>query len=82
MTILGYDKQQKWWIFQKRALSNFMIQQSFMDSSTSGSASSSEAMLASTAVVTDLSSSDPELLPLLVKDRVSIDFPAALAFEL
>lgn len=61
---------------------NDMIQQSFMDSSTSGSASSSEAMLASTAVVTDRSSSDPELLPLLVKDRVSIAFPAALAFEL
>jgi hypothetical protein len=58
-----------------------MIQQSFMDSSISASASSSEAILASTAVVTDLSSSDPELLP-AVRDLVSIAFPAELAFEL
>ena len=58
-----------------------MIQQSFMDSSISASASSSEAILASTAVVTELSSSDPELLP-AVRDLVSIAFPAELAFEL
>ena len=60
-----------------------MIQQSFMDSSisASASASSSEAILASTAVVTELSSSYPELLP-AVRDLVSIAFPAELAFEL